>query len=130
MLFSDWQATTHALQPMQALMSIDHAPGVALVLVLGEHREAGTRLLASLAQRVRVLRELGERQRPHDVPLLRLLARLVVDRPVVLRARDHRAVSPVFATSRPAEDHGASLVRSAYAEKPVPVPTCPARVRP
>ena len=34
MLFSAWQATTQALHPMHAVMSIDHAPLEALVFEL------------------------------------------------------------------------------------------------
>ena len=43
MLFSAWQATTHALQPMHFDWSIDHAPLVAVVRERRIHRGVGRR---------------------------------------------------------------------------------------
>ncbi len=95
-------------------------------LCSGNIESAGARLVA-LASRSAFgfLRELGERQRAHDVTLLRLLARLVVHRPVVLRAGDHLASRR---SSRPRARPPTTARRSCAARrpsKPAPVPTLP-----
>ena len=129
MLFSDTHATTHALQPTHALMSIERPQAWPSYLCSGNiERPAPASSPPSRSA-------FGFCASSASVSA-RTMCRSFACSPgwlsIVQWSCVHATirVSPVFATSRPAADHGASLVRSAYAEKPVPVPSCPARVRP
>ena len=66
MLFSAWQATTQALQPMHAVWSIDHSPSV-FRLVIFEDKSVGKifRMAALGRDEVWVLLELLQRADLH-----------------------------------------------------------------
>ncbi len=129
MLFSAWQATTQALQPTQALMStaMPHArpsygwggnidrPGAGSWPIF-------CTAWGSFARSARVTARTTCRSAACSCAVASMVQWSCV--------QAIRAVSPVFTTSSPLAAHGASLVRRAYASKPTPVPTRPARRRP
>ena len=79
MLFSDWQATTQPLQPVQTEVSIDHRPGVRLRVVVRRVHRLGvlcssSRLCSS--REVGILQVLGERRGADDAAVAADVARI------------------------------------------------------
>ena len=94
MLFSDWQATTHALQPVQVLRSIAIPQAFILfVLVLGIERKV--RVLTGIGMRVLAVAvplplKLRDRLRPHKLAVADYFR---VDHVVHLRDGEEHPVS-------------------------------------
>ena len=116
MLFSAWQATMHALQPMQAVQVDRHAPLIALRVIPIAVNRFERRNLHRFFRELRILLELLEARLTNQ--------RAAFHGMVFLRSRELE-LGPVLATFQPAWNHSAvaraqriSVVSNSCADPP------------
>ncbi len=121
MLFSDWQATTQALQPKQEPRSTESPQAFSL------YSQPGWKSDASFGGRPCPFAFAGSFTYSGS-DITRTISRPSIRKCCCVCASGERA--PVFASVTPATIQGAAVVRSGVTSTPTPLPTRPAWARP